>query len=92
MCFDRDEEMDPNDVRLAAEDFISADSIRRRGTFVKAKGWFKLHTALKALLRDWTIIQHARKARRARRRRRVEGANEALVENWLKTLSPHIKT
>ena len=54
--------MDPNDVRLAAEDFISADSIRRRGTFVKAKGWFKLHTALKALLRDWTIIQHAMKA------------------------------
>ena len=59
VCFDRDEEMDSDNVRLAAEDFISSDWIRLRGTFVREKGWFKLHTALRALLRDWTIIQQA---------------------------------
>ena len=57
--FDRDEKTDADSARLSALDFLSADSIRKRGVFVKNKGWFKLHTALRALVYDWTIVQNA---------------------------------
>ena len=48
--------MDPDDVRLNALDFVNARSISRRGRFVKSKGWFSLHGAVRALIYDWSII------------------------------------
>ena len=56
VAFDRGEvEIDPCEVHLSASDFISASGIANRGRYVKAKGWFSLHGALRALIENWTI-------------------------------------
>ena len=58
--FDRDDDKtDADSAKFSALDFLSAGSIRKRGVYVKNKGWFKLHAAVRALVYDWTIIQHA---------------------------------
>jgi len=57
IAFDRGEwEIDPSEVALSASDFMSAPGIANRGRYVKNKGWFSLHGALRALIENWTII------------------------------------
>lgn len=59
VMFDRDEPVDSDAVKLAGEDFITAENIKKRGAFVKSKGWFSLHAALRSVIKDWTILRLA---------------------------------
>ena len=59
ISFDRDETLATESTTMNALDFISARSIKNRGVFVKNKSWFRIHSGLRQLIHDWSIVELA---------------------------------
>lgn len=62
IAFDRGDERSvyaPDAAQLSATVFFSSRSIQTRGKFVKNKSWFGLHSALRELLSNWTIMRES---------------------------------
>lgn len=59
--FDKDEEdfRDESDLKTTALEFVTSKAITTRGQYVKNKGWFSLHSGLRALIAQWTIVRES---------------------------------